>query len=358
VTPRDEQIRAAIAEQAGEWFIANEAGSLAEEDVAAFLAWLKASPVHVREYLGVARIAHHLPAALGKPRVPLETFLAQAAISDEDRIVPLQGLAPQHERSVARRSPSRAWAVAAWLVALAVGTLWWAHDGELFGIPKTYRTAHGEQSVERLPDGSVLHLDTDSEATVRYSGRERLVELNRGQALFEVVHESHRRLRVVAGNAGAIAVGTQFDVYRKTRAIEFTVAQGEIAVFTGEPSWLRNAEGLPPGVQRVTTGYRLRIAADATPSQPVPVDLDQALGWVQHKIVFEHRPLGEVAAEFNRYGRIPVEIEDVGLRALPVSGIFDAADTDSFVAFLQTLPGVRIEKTATRIRVIRITPTT
>jgi transmembrane sensor len=360
MTLSDEEIRAAIAVQAGEWFIANQAGPLGNEDSAAFLAWLKASPIHVREYIGVARIAHQLPAVIGGPQMPLETFLEQAQVGD-DRVVSIEVPTPRPQRPAPRFSTSWSWPIAtsmaAALVLLVVGAIWRVHDGEWLGLPKTYQTAHGEQSVERLPDGSVLRLDTDSEATVRYSGHERLVELNRGQALFEVAHESHRRFRVAAGNAGAIAVGTQFDVCRKARAIEFTVAEGEIAVFAGEPSWLRNAGGLPPGVQRVTAGYQLRIDAGATPAQPVPVDLDQALGWVQHKIVFEHRPLGEVAAEFNRYGKIPVEIEDAALRALPVSGMFDAADTESFAAFLQTLPGVRVEKTPERIRVLRITPT-
>jgi transmembrane sensor len=88
------------------------------------------------------------------------------------------------------------------------------------------------------------------------------------------------------------------------------------------------------------------------------VNLDQALAWSQHKIVFEHRPLGDVTAEFNRYGSVPVEIDDEELRLLPVSGMFDAGDMESFVAFLQTLPGVRMERTPARIRVIRIKPTT
>jgi len=38
--------------------------------------------------------------------------------------------------------------------------------------------------------------------------------------------------------------------------------------------------------------------------------------------------------------------------------MFDAADTESFVAVVQTLPGVTVEKTPARIRVIRKTPTT
>jgi transmembrane sensor len=357
VTSSDEQIRAAIAQQAAEWFVAQQSGSIDEEEAAAFLAWLKASPVHVREYLGVARVARHLPAATGEPDLPLEVFLAQATDAGA-QVVSLRKPAREKWPSKPREVWSRTWAIAASVLALAAGALWWAHDGELLGIPKTYRTSQGEQLIERLPDGSILRLDTDSEATVRYTARERLLEVKRGQALFEVAHESQRRFRVAAGDAGAIATGTQFDVYRKASAIEFTVVRGEIAVFTGEPTWLRNASSAPPEAQRVSAGYRMRIAAGSVPAPPVAVDLDETVAWVQHKIVFEHRPLGEVTAEFNRYGKTPVEIEDEELQALPVTGMFDAGDTESFVEFLQTLPGVRVEKSPARVRVARIRTTT
>jgi transmembrane sensor len=63
-----------------------------------------------------------------------------------------------------------------------------------------------------------------------------------------------------------------------------------------------------------------------------------------------------VADEFNRYGSIPIEIDDSALRALPISGVFDAYDLDSFVAFLRTLDGVRAERTAARIRVSSLKP--
>jgi transmembrane sensor len=80
----------------------------------------------------------------------------------------------------------------------------------------------------------------------------------------------------------------------------------------------------------------------------------QAVAWQQRKIAFEQRPLGEVADEFNRYSTIPIEIDDAALRALPISGVFDAYDIDSFVAFLQTLDGVRVERTDARIRVFSV----
>ena len=58
-----------------------------------------------------------------------------------------------------------------------------------------------------------------------------------------------------------------------------------------------------------------------------------------------------MAAEFNRYGRTQLEIDDDSVRALRISGVFDAYDTDSFAAFLQTLNGVVVQKTPMRIRV-------
>ena len=357
MTPNQEEILGAIARQAGEWFIAHQAGPLATVESAAFLAWLRASPIHVQEYLGVARVASGLVTAVGEPEVPLETFLEQVRAADE-RVVPFATPAPMRQPPLSRLSLWRAWPIAASLLALAAGALWWAHDGQMLGLPKTYQTAHGEQMVRWLPDGTVLRLDTDSAVTVRYSSRERVVEVNRGRSLFEVAHDDRRRFRVAAGVTGAIAVGTRFDVYRKAGVTLFTVAEGQVAVFTGEPAWLRSDRTTPAYLKRVKAGYQLRVDAGVLSAQPVPVDLDQALGWLQHKIVFEHRPLEEVAAEFNRYGRIPIEIEDATLRSLPVSGTFDADDTDSFVAFLETLPGVRVERTAVRIRVVKVTPTT
>jgi ferric-dicitrate binding protein FerR (iron transport regulator) len=74
-----------------------------------------------------------------------------------------------------------------------------------------------------------------------------------------------------------------------------------------------------------------------------------ALAWLGRNIAFEHRPIGEVAEEFNRNGRVPIELDDQEMRPLPISGVFDAYDTDSFASFLGTLDGVQVEKTPTRI---------
>ena len=357
MTPSEEQVRTAVAQQAGTWFIANQSGSLEQAERAAFVAWLKASPIHVEEYLGVALIAHDLPAAMDEPDLPLESLIEMARADDTNGVVSLE--APMRVRDLPSKKVSkpRIWSLAASTAAvvlvLAASALWWLHDDDPLGPPKTYQTAHGEQIVAQLPDGSELHLNTDSAVTVRYTRSERVIEIARGQALLTVARDDQRRFRVAAGDAQVLAVGTRFDVYRKPDATVVTVVEGSVAVLARKPPPPAVA-GFPLDALRVNAGYQVLVDTDGVSAQPIPVDVQHTVAWLQGKIAFEQRPLGEVADEFNRYGSIPIEIDDAALRALPISGVFDANDIDSFLAFLQTLDGVRVERTNARIRVFRV----
>jgi transmembrane sensor len=347
MTPSDEQIRLAIADQASEWFVENRGGPLDREARSRFMAWLQASPVHVGEYLAIAGLARDLDTAASTTEIPLEALLTLAR-AQTDPVVSLDpsvsGRAP-----ITRRRESRFWprAAAAALAFVALATLWLTRNGERFGLAKTYATAHGEQSERVLPDGSVLHLNTDSQVTVHYSRRERVVDLDRGQALFQVAHESDREFRVAARNAQVLDVGTQFDVYRRPERVLVTVLEGSVAVYIGPPSM--PTKPLPPAALRVGAGYQVEVRDQV--GVPRPVDARAAVAWLKRRIVFENEPLGEVAEEFNRYGHIAIEIDDEALRSLPITGVFDAYDTDSFAAFLETLNGVVVQKTPTRIRV-------
>ena len=357
MTPSEEQVRSAVAQQAGTWFIANQSGSLEQAERAAFVAWLKVSPVHVEEYLGVALIAHDLPAAAEDPQEPLESLLELARADDSDGVVRLEASLPVREPAPKRIQAPRRWSfatsMAAVVLLLAGSVLWWMRNGEFLGLPRAYHTAHGEQIVTQLPDSSELHLNTDSSVTVRYTRIERVVEIARGQALFTVARDDHRRFRVAAGDAQIIAVGTQFDIHRRHHSTIVTVVEGSVAVLAGQPP-PPGVTGFPSGALRVSAGYQVRVDAGGVLAQPLPVDVQQTVAWLQQKIAFDRRPLGEVADEFNRYGSIPIEIDDAALRALPISGVFDAYDIDSFLAFLQTLEGVRVERTNARIRVFSV----
>jgi transmembrane sensor len=175
---------------------------------------------------------------------------------------------------------------------------------------------------------------------VLYSRHERLVQVQRGQALFQVVHEADRQFRVLAGETEVVAVGTQFDVYRKSTITLVTVVQGRVGV-----SINRESPTLVSAGERATVD---QLSPSITRSR---VNAQQAVGWAEGQIAFDQQPLGEVAEEFNRYAAVPIVIQDEQVRAIPISGVFSARDTDSFVAFIASLDGVGIEKSGGRILV-------
>jgi len=355
----EEKVRAAIAEQAGEWFVANDEGPLDARDSAALATWLKTSPVHVEEFLGVSAIARDLKEARTDPEYSLEAILARARAEDDPAVQPLW---PRVIDAV-RGTPSRRWLPAALAMAacvvLSLGLLltWNVRPIQHPSVPDGitalhFETRHGEQLTRRLADNSVLHLNTDSAVTIRYSKNERIVMLTSGQADFEVAHEPDRAFRVIAGSAEVVDLGTKFDVRLEQDLTVVTVVEGRVAV---GPSPMLEKRGTnsnhPPRFVRLSADQQIRILEGEWPATPVAVDAQSATAWLRREIVFDHEPLGRVAAEYNRYTQKPIEIATPALRNLQISGVFATDDTEAFIAFLRSLKGVRVEVTQTQIRV-------
>jgi transmembrane sensor len=217
-----------------------------------------------------------------------------------------------------------------------------------------FETRHGEQQTHRLTDNSVLHLNTDSAVTIRYSPTERLVVLTSGEADFEVAPDPSRAFRVSAGAAEILDRATKFDVRLLNDATVITVVEGHVAVRpTAKPpgAGAESNDNNPPPFVQVGADEQVSVTEGKWPVEPRAVDAERATAWLRREIVFEREPLGRVAAEFNRYAAKPIEITSPALRDLEISGVFRADETEEFLAFLRRLDGVRVDVTPTLIRV-------
>jgi transmembrane sensor len=96
----------------------------------------------------------------------------------------------------------------------------------------------------------------------------------------------------------------------------------------------------------LAAGQQIRIDDHSSPANPSTVNVQQAVAWAQRQISFDQQPLGEVAEEFNRYSNLPIMVHSEQLRALRITGVFSAYDTDSFVSFISRLDGVKVERRA------------
>ena len=357
----EQKSRNAIAEQAAERFVTNDDGPLDARDSAALAAWLKASPAHIEALLGVATIARDLPELRSDPEYSVEAMVELARGEEETTVKPFWS----RPIVVAEGDSMRRWQMAAAtmgiLATACVGLLWmWnlkssGPDSPFSGTTALhFETRHGEQKTWRLADNTAIHLNTDSAVTIRYGKTERLVMLTSGQADFEVAHEPERAFRVFAGAAEVIATGTQFDVHLEHDATVVTMVEGRVAVGPSSMSGKRGAiSGKEQPTRFVELGpdQQIKLVSGEWPPKVIAVDSQRDTAWLRRQIVFDHEPLKTVAAEFNRYTAKPIAITTPALQNLQISGTFATDDTEAFIAFLRSLKGVRVEVTATQIRV-------
>lgn len=200
-------------------------------------------------------------------------------------------------------------------VALVIGgSFWWSARG-------SYSTGIGERRVVTLADGSSVSLDTDSRIRVRFSGDERRIELEQGQALFDVASDAGRPFLVLAGGTEVKAVGTVFDVRRAGKAVRVTLVSGVVEVAAADA-------GSPP--RRMAAGEQARVSARGITT--APVDVAVATSWTDGRLILEDIPLEEAVAEVNRYLVDKIEIDDPAIRSIAVNGVFRTGDRDAFIA--------------------------
>src|SRR6202040_1387699 len=113
--------------------------------------------------------------------------------------------------------------------AIVVGWMAWSHQGT------SYRTAIGGIAAISMKDGSTVTLNTNSEIRVALNETERRVDLERGEAFFEVAKDHNRPFIVRVGDQRVIAVGTKFSVRREPNHVRVVVTEGRVRLEHSEP---------------------------------------------------------------------------------------------------------------------------
>jgi transmembrane sensor len=150
--------RSAVKRQASEWIARLEAEDVSESDRTRFAAWKAASPTHERAYEELRLTWDELRAA--GPLVRAVAFgqsMIEAA-KPRPRIIP--------------------WAIAASTCLVIAGAMavWLVMSRST----EVFQTAVGEHASMTLADGSIVDINTNSNARVDYTKGSRLVHLERG----------------------------------------------------------------------------------------------------------------------------------------------------------------------------------
>lgn len=283
--------RHALDEAAG-WIARLGAGALTAEERAAFEAWQAADPANAEAYRKVA------------------------ALWDSGELVAAARGSAAPAPAMPRRHRSRVLGLVAALVLLVVAIGLWQIEEVAVTLAADHRTATGEQVSLDLSDGSRMVLNSGSAVDVAYEDGRRQVHLLAGEAYFEVLRDPHRPFEVTSGEASVEVLGTAFAVSKGDGSETITVRHGEVAV-TGS--------GAPEQPAALTAGEQVRVF-DGMTGATMTVDPDMALAWLDGRLVFRDRPLGEVVSDLNRYHSGWIVILDESLRRHAVSGNYRLDD--------------------------------
>jgi transmembrane sensor len=226
----------------------------------------------------------------------------------------------------------------------------WISQG--IGESRTFSTGIGGFQRIILDDQSTVELNTNSEVRVAFTSELRRVELVRGEASFEVTHDTSRPFIVSAGHMAVRAVGTKFDVNRLEGAVEVIVDEGKVAI--GSPSVLETKrDALPMVIPRLAAGQSAIASGSGVELENLRQgDLARKLAWRNQMLVFDGDSLADVIAQFNRYNKRQLVIADPSLAALRIGGYFRPTNLDAFISVLQSDFGIRVDVDDNRLELI------
>ena len=339
-----------LDEQAAAWLCERDEG-FAPGQAEAFAAWCAADPRHaaaVRQIERAMAVLETMPTV----RRPLEARFGPLDSAPTTPEVPAETSAlrsPPRRASLGRRAFVGA---AAALVLSLCG--WWYYATQVAGRDYFVNDTATPQQLA-LRDGSTVHLDSRSALRVDFSGHDRRVRLEVGQAHFEVAHDAAHPFIATAAGVAVRAIGTAFTVRLASTAVEVLVEEGRIEVAPATPPPALAPAPPPP---QLGAGERARVARADTAALPQiekmkPQELREALAWHRRTVVLADVPLAEVIARFNRRNAVQLVLADDALRDRRLGGVLALDQVEAFVALLERGGDIVAERRSSEEIVLR-----
>lgn len=343
------QRRRLLNEQAAGWLLRLEFEP-SESTERELRTWLESSADHMQALLEMTAVDRDLIGLDAHRIIDLEQLIAEVRAEGAATVVPLQE--PLLPRAGAFSSQPVVTSAARWrvpavaamvagvciVIALLVGPGWGS---------TSYATTTGEQRSMKLADGSIVQLNTRSRVEVSYSEHWRDVRLIDGEALFTVEHDADRPFRVITGATVVRAVGTQFNVYRRSDSTTVAVVEGRVSI-SGEEPEAAVSHSVGDGLL-LDAGEMAAVSNSGAITRQAEPSVARAIAWRQRQLSFDHDSLGYVAEQFNRYNKLQIHIADSEVRNRALEGVFDADQPEALLDFLALDRSLQFERSRNAI---------
>lgn len=326
--PSENRERDSLYEEAVHWFMALRAARSnppADDVQAAFERWQAADPAHARAY--------------ARCRSDWEELEPLTAIYRHADIAAPKAALPNLKRLISWKQVAGLAATVGAIVTVGLlATAWFQPVSEL-----TVSTKTSERKTVQLEDGSHIELNARSRLHVAYFRNRRAVDLQEGEALFDVRHDPSRPFSVEAGLGTVEVVGTSFQVTRHAEDLTVAVLRGDVRVVGHDPS--RRAIAL-------TTAHSVRVTRNgAEPVQAISVKTVGA--WRNNILIFDRSPLRDVVPALQSYYDGTIQL-DARAQDIPLTAVVQLTDIESTLTSLPASIPVHLDQPSSKQWIIRL----
>jgi len=299
-----------ILDEAIAWQLRLGSGEAHAEDEAAFAHWHAAHSEHARAWSQLGMLDRNLSAAAGPA--------ARSALLR----------APGESRRKLRRLAGTGLSLLlAGVLALGVGNRY---------LPLRYAladvvTGTGELRELRLPDDTLVQLDSRTALDIRFDASERRIVLLSGEIMVQTAHGDSRPFIVETRDGRLRALGTRFLVERQADGTLLSVLQSAVAA---RPERGRDETVIPQG-------RHVLLRADGL--GPLEANSATADAWTHGMLVADNMRLADLLEKLGQYRSGYLGL-DPALADLRISGSFSLRDTDLALDSLPPSLPVRIER--------------
>ncbi len=305
----------AVTDQAIEWVLKLQAR---EADRSVLDAWLAEGPDR-NEALSRVLALYDCPAltvataqTAAAPEAPVHRPDASIRMARQPRLLPLAFAA----------------SVAAALVAPLIGSDW------LLLLGADHTTAAGEVTTVSLPDGSRMQMNSQTAVELDFDEGRRAVRLLKGEAFFDVAHDTTRPFTVTGGYGTVKVTGTAFVVARESDSDIVHLESGRITL-TQDDEKAQPVQMMPG--QTAAVDNRQIVLQQG-------YDGESRLAWREGWIQVSAMPLRTALAEIGRHTDLRIVTLPSAVLDTPVSGSFRISAADAAIDSVATAAGAKVER--------------
>lgn len=311
----------AITDAAAHWCMRLHADDCTDAERRVFAQWHSADARHAEEYRAMCEIWDVSAEVPAVHPAPVMEHLPHASAMKRD--------------TGRRWHPMAAAAVVAALALPVAGYLGWS-QGLIPTAYESYEAQNGTRLVT-MSDGSRVELNLGTRLTyLNYKDR-RSVTLDKGEAFFEVSHDSTHPFIVDAGKGSVRVTGTRFNVWLYDDQVRVTLLDGSVHVRSDRAQSSSDTR-LEPGMQ---ASFQ---PGDSQPHVHTTGPHDTSLAWRTGKLIFNDLPLSQALPLINRYLPEPILLADKATGDLRLGGSFNTRDMPRLLGNLPQVLPVRVTR--------------